>query len=133
MRVGRIRPGSYLINTGRPELIDEGSVLDALRGQRLRGAAFDLPSEENLFTVLVLTQENVLVSCHAGSNTEESVRRQAVMAAENVVAVLSGEPKLAALATASYPACRATSLSAPASSSSPSTATIKSPTFISPK
>jgi len=74
MRVGRIRPGSYLINTGRPELIDEGSVLDALRGQRLRGAAFDLPSEENLFTVPLLTQENVLVS---------------------------GQPKLAALATAS--------------------------------
>ena len=49
----------------------------------------------------LLTQENVLVSCHAGSNTEESVRRQAVMAAENVVAVLSGQPKLAALATAS--------------------------------
>jgi len=101
MRVGRIRPGSYLINTGRPELIDEGAVLDALRGQRLHGAAFDLPSEENLFTVPLLAQENVLVSCHAGSNTEESVRRQAVMAAENVVAVLSGQPKLAALATAS--------------------------------
>ena len=100
MRVGRIRPGAYLVNTGRPELIDEGAVLDALRGQRLRGAAFDLPSEENLFTVPLLTQENVLVSCHAGSNTEESVRRQAVMAAENVVAVLSGQPKLAAFATA---------------------------------
>src|SRR5438132_410308 len=101
MRVGRIRPGAYLVNTGRPELIDEGAVLDARRGQRLRGAAFDLPSEENLFTVPLLTQENVLVSCHAGSNTEESVRRQAVMAAENVVAVLSGQPKLAAFATAS--------------------------------
>src|SRR5439155_1492230 len=101
MRVGRIRPGAYLVKTGRPELIDEGAVLDALRGQRLRGAAFDLPSEENLFTVPLLTQENVLVSCHAGSNTEESVRRQAVMAAENVVAVLSGQPKLAAFATAS--------------------------------
>src|SRR2546425_2867884 len=36
--------------------------LDALRGQRLRGAAFDLPSEENLFTVPLLTQENVLRS-----------------------------------------------------------------------
>src|SRR2546428_719381 len=82
-------------------LIEEGSVLDALRGQRLRGAAFDLPSEENLFTVPFLTQDNVLVSCHSGSNTEESVRRQAVMAAENVVAVLSGQPKLAALATSS--------------------------------
>ena len=33
MRVARMRPGSYLINTGRPELIDEGSVLDALRRQ----------------------------------------------------------------------------------------------------
>src|SRR5207245_7369056 len=101
VRRGRTGPGACVVNTGRPGLIDEGAVLDALRGQRLRGAAFDLPSEENLFTVPLLTQENVLVSCHAGSNTEESVRRQAVMAAENVVAVLSGQPKLAAFATAS--------------------------------
>lgn len=100
MRVARIRPGAFLINTGRPELIDEGAVLDALRGQRIRGAAFDLPGEENQFAVPLLSQENVLVSCHAGSHTEESVRRQAVMAAENVVAVLSGQPKLAAFATA---------------------------------
>jgi phosphoglycerate dehydrogenase-like enzyme len=50
--------------------------------------------------VPLLSQENVLVSCHAGSNTEESIRRQAVMSAENVVAVLSGQPKLAAFATA---------------------------------
>lgn len=100
MRVARIRPGSFLINTGRPELIDEGAVLDAMRGQRIRGAAFDLPGEENQFAVPLLAQENVLVSSHAGSHTEESVRRQAVMAAENVVAVLSGQPKLAAFATA---------------------------------
>ncbi len=100
MRVARIRPGAFLINTGRPELIDEGAVLDAMRGQRIRGAAFDLPGEENQFAVPLLAQENVLVSCQAGSRTEESVRRQAVMAAENVVAVLSGQPKLAAFATA---------------------------------
>jgi len=100
MRVARIRPGSFLINTGRPELIDEGAVLDAMRGQRIRGAAFDLPGEENQFAVPLLAQENVLVSSHAGSHTEETVRRQAVMAAENVVAVLSGQPKLAAFATA---------------------------------
>ena len=99
MRVARIRPGSFLINTGRPELIDEGAVLDAMRGQRIRGAAFDLPGEENQFAVPLLAQENVLVSCQAGAHTEESVRRQAVMAAENVVAVLSGQPKLAAFAT----------------------------------
>ena len=99
MRVARMRPGSYLINTGRPELIDEGAVLDALRAQRIRGAAFDLPSDEAPFTVPLLSQENVLVSGNAGSNTEESVLRQAVMAAENVVAVLNGKPRLAALAS----------------------------------
>lgn len=99
MRVARMRPGAYLISTGRPELIDEGAVLDALRGQRIRGAAFDLPAEESPFTVPLLSQENVLVSGHAGSNTEECVQRQALKASENVVAVLSGQTRLAALAT----------------------------------
>ena len=100
MRVARMRPGSYLINTGRPELIDEGSVLDALRSQRIRAAAFDLPTEDSPFTVPLLSQDNVLVSGHAGPNTEECVLRQAVKAAENLVAVLHGQPRLAALATA---------------------------------
>src|SRR5206468_719293 len=59
MRVARMRPGSYLINTGRPELIDEGSVLDALRSQRIRAAAFDLPTEDSPFTVPLLSQDNV--------------------------------------------------------------------------
>jgi len=74
-------------------------VLDALRGQRIQGAAFDLPSDEAPFTVPLLSQENVLVSGNAGSSTEESVMRQAVMAAENVVAVLNGKPRLASLAS----------------------------------
>jgi phosphoglycerate dehydrogenase-like enzyme len=99
MRVARMRPGCYLINTARPELIDEGAVLDALRGQRIKGAAFDLPSDEAPFTVPLLSQENVLVTGSAASNTEESIHRQAVMAAENVVAVLNGKPRLAALAS----------------------------------
>jgi D-3-phosphoglycerate dehydrogenase len=99
MRVARMQPGCYLINTGRPELIDEGAVLDALRGQRIRGAAFDLPTDEAPFTVPLLSQENVLVSGNAGANTEECVVRQAVMAAENVLAVLNGKPSMAALAS----------------------------------
>jgi phosphoglycerate dehydrogenase-like enzyme len=99
MRVARMRPGAYLINTGRPELLDEGAVLDALRSQRIRAAAFDLSGEETSFTASLLALDNVLVTANAGSHTEECVRRQAVMAAENVVAVLSGHPRLAALAT----------------------------------
>ena len=99
MRVARMRPGCYLINTARPELIDEGAVLDALRGQRIRGAAFDLPSDEAPFTVPLLSQENVLVTGSSASNTEETLQRQAIMAAENVVAVLNGKPRLAVLAS----------------------------------
>ena len=100
MRVARIRQGAYLISTGRLELLDEGAVLDALRSQRIRAAAFDLPAEDTPFAVSLFSLENVLVTGNAGSHTEECVRRQAVMAAENVVAVLSGHPRLAALATA---------------------------------
>src|SRR5207244_13554123 len=89
MRVARMRPGAYLINTARPELIDEGAVLDALRSQRIRGAAFDLPSDEAPFTVPLLSQENVLVAGNAGSNTDEHDLRTALMAAGYDVAVLA--------------------------------------------
>jgi glyoxylate reductase len=41
-RIGRMRPGSFVVNVSRPELIEEGALLDAIESGHLSGAALDV-------------------------------------------------------------------------------------------
>ncbi len=89
-RVRRMKAGAFLINMARPEFIDEDAVYEALKGKRLRGAAFDILTPEPPLGHLFLELDNVIMTARAGSRTEETVQRQAEMAAENAVAALNG-------------------------------------------
>jgi phosphoglycerate dehydrogenase-like enzyme len=60
-----MKPGSRFVNVGRGELVVTSDLVDALRAERLGGAALDvfdtepLPSESPLWTM-----KNVLISPH---------------------------------------------------------------------
>ncbi len=96
-RVRRMKPGAFLINTTRPEFIDEDAVYEALKAKRLRGVAFDILTPEPPLGHLFLELDNVIMTARAGSRTEETVQRQAQMAAENALAALQGKPLTSAV------------------------------------
>ncbi|MEU8224227.1 D-isomer specific 2-hydroxyacid dehydrogenase family protein [Kribbella sp. NPDC048915] len=51
-RIAQLKPGAFVINTGRGGLIDTPALVDALEGGRLGGAALDvLEGEEGIFYV----------------------------------------------------------------------------------
>lgn len=79
------KPGSYLINTARGELIDWDSLLSALKSGRLAGAALDvfegefLPGFENTLPghpVLeyARTHDNLILTPHIGGSTVDAWR-----------------------------------------------------------
>jgi D-3-phosphoglycerate dehydrogenase len=93
-----MKRGALIINTARGDLVDEHDLCEALRSGRLGGYGADTfaqeppPADHPL-----LALGNVVATPHCGGYTAEAVARCSVMAAEEVVRVLAGEPPLHAV------------------------------------
>ena len=90
-----MKPGSYLINTARGELINENALYDAIQSGRLGGAALDVfskqpPDAENP----LLSLPQVLATPHMGSHTDGATNAMGWKALNDCLAVLRGEEAL---------------------------------------
>jgi len=95
-RLALLKKGAVVINTARGELVDVNAVVVALKSGHLLGYGADVleqeppPKDHPLFAC-----PNAILTPHIGSRTYESVARQATMAAQNLIAVLSGQKPIA--------------------------------------
>jgi glyoxylate reductase len=90
----RMKPESVLVNTSRGPVVDEGALADALESGRIFAAGLDVYEEEPKVHPKLLELENVVLAPHIGSASVETRDRMATLAAENLRAVLSGEPAM---------------------------------------
>jgi len=93
-RLARMKPGAFLINTARGPLIDEPALAAALNEGRIAGAGLDVlsiepPAADNP----LLTAKNCLITPHIAWATREARARLLAIAAENIRAWQSGEPR----------------------------------------
>ncbi len=91
----RMRPGAYLVNTARGELIDEAALVDALASGQLSGAALDVyspepPAPDNP----LLAMPQVLAVSHLAGASKEVAQRAARRIAAEVSRFVRGEPLL---------------------------------------
>lgn len=88
----RMKPGAYLINTARGELIDEAALFEALTSERLRGTALDAFSEEPPGADNpLLSLPQVIATPHTGAHTDGATNAMGWMALRDCLAVLRGE------------------------------------------
>jgi D-3-phosphoglycerate dehydrogenase len=86
-----LKPTAILVNASRGPVVDEQALIEALRQGRLAGAALDVFEEEPVRGVHPLCEfDNVVLTPHIASATGETVRRMALEATEEVLAVLQG-------------------------------------------
>ena len=89
-----MKPTAYLINTARGPVVDEKALVNALRRIQIAGAGLDVFEHEPHIEPELINFENVVLLPHIGSASVETRTRMAVMAAENLVAMLRGERPL---------------------------------------
>lgn len=90
-RLRQMKPTAYLVNTSRGPVIDEAALVDALRAGVIRGAALDVFENEPTLTPGLVELDNVIVTPHTASATEETRALMSELAAQNVLAFLAGK------------------------------------------
>lgn len=81
-RIGLLKPGAFIINTARGDLIDEAALVDALRTGKLGGAGLDVYAQEPAVNPDLIAMPNVITLPHLGSATIEG----RTLAGEKVIA-----------------------------------------------
>jgi lactate dehydrogenase-like 2-hydroxyacid dehydrogenase len=93
-RLALMKKSAYLVNTSRGPVVDESALVEALRNYTIRGVALDVYEHEPALTPGLAELENVILTPHIASATEDTRQAMSELAAKNVIAVLQGDPPL---------------------------------------
>jgi len=89
-RLALMKPGAYLINTARGDVIDEAALVAALESGVIRGAGLDVFEAEPNVPERLRRLENVVLLPHLGSATEETRVAMGMKVVVNVTAFFEG-------------------------------------------
>ena len=90
-----MKTGAYFINVGRGDAVDQNSLLEVIRANKLRGAALDVTTPEPLPQDNPLWDEpRILITPHVAGwfFLQETLERIVKIAASNVEAYMNNEP-----------------------------------------
>ncbi len=94
--IATMKDGVIILNCSRGEVVHTADLAAALESGKVGGYGADVLDEEPPpVDHPLLKAKNCIVTSHIGSRTYESVQRQAMMAAQNLLHLLRGEKPLA--------------------------------------
>jgi len=86
-----MKPTGILINASRGPVVDEKALVQALQEGKIAGAGLDVYEKEPKIEPALIRMKNIVLAPHIGSGSRETRLRMAKMAAENLVAGLTGK------------------------------------------
>jgi glyoxylate reductase len=93
--LAKMKPTATLVNVARGAVVDKDALTAVLQARRIFAAALDVTDPEPLpRDHPLLKLDNVIITPHLGSATEETRRRMAELSVENLFAGLEGKPLL---------------------------------------
>ena len=91
--IARMKPTACLVNTSRGPIVDTDALVDALRENRIAGAAVDVYDVEPAPVDHPLRSlDNALLTPHMGYVTAENLAHMYSHAAEDIAAFIAGDP-----------------------------------------
>lgn len=89
--LAQMKPSAHLINIARGGVVDDQALIEALKAKRIAGAGLDVFENEPALNPGFLGLDNVTLTPHIGSSTRQTRLAMAMLAADNLVAALSGQ------------------------------------------
>ena len=86
----KMKRSAILINSTRGGVVDDAALVRALQDGTIRGAGLDVFENEPKLNPGFLKLDNVVLAPHIGSSTEATRKAMAMLAAQNLVAALTG-------------------------------------------
>jgi lactate dehydrogenase-like 2-hydroxyacid dehydrogenase len=89
-KLAMMKPTAYLVNTSRGPIIDEAALVEALKNKIIKGAALDVFEAEPKLAPGLAELDNVVITPHTASATEETRGKMGEVAAHNIIETLEG-------------------------------------------
>jgi len=89
-QLAKMKRSAILVNSTRGGVVDDAALVRALQDGTIRGAGLDVFENEPKLNPGFLKLDNVVLAPHIGSSTEATRKAMAMLAAQNLVAALSG-------------------------------------------
>lgn len=86
-----MKKSAILVNTARGPIVDEAALIQALKEGWIAGAGLDVFENESTLNSELLTLNNLVLTPHIASATLEARGEMSRIAAENIIAALSGK------------------------------------------
>ena len=90
-RLSIMKPGAFLINSARGDVIDQSALIAALETGAIAGAGMDVFEGEPAVPDQLLSMENVVLFPHLGSASRETRVAMGMRVVENLQAFFNGE------------------------------------------
>ena len=88
--LAQMKPTAHLINVARGGIVDDAALIEALQARRIAGAGLDVFEGEPALDPRFFTLDNVVLTPHIGSASSATRMKMAMLAADNLIAALTG-------------------------------------------
>ncbi len=90
--LAQMKPGSYLINTARGEIVNSTALAQALISGKIAGAALDVYEDEPLPNKGLAEAPNIITTCHIAGSSNRAIKNMGWAAIEGLLKLYMREP-----------------------------------------